>query len=958
LAKIDDQAYEQAKINDANRMMESYVLPMRFPWVHHPPAVKHPPRDIDELQAIISVEDERLVPFDNGTFGYGGFEIGKDRKRVTGVDDDEPEGQEIRAASRRSDDPGTLELTVIAKETSRLPFSSRILPFVAHTSIRRGQIDLASVLTPPSKKKARKIPRAPGAAMLDSSFVVEQADEDMDDSYDEVALEKVKEMSYRHYQAVKASKRRKVEYAENTTKRLNVSVRFGSVSSRSSLFPQITVERKHPLLIEALLPTKINSGSPSKSGEAMRIAKELGSYDCGSTPHPQQKGVTETDKKSTRVSGRTRLVWTSHASHGSSTASYASLLTGQSIEPNERKRPREVEVGIILKGRLLSGAESSMDDLAISSLYQPSDETVSAALDEACGEIPCEDDVFNGICLLDTNKLLSKIARRVRNGSNVHHALDEPFVGPQLECLPLPTGKIMVVCTKPGRLQPSCANNVLNVGSRSKAVSPCEIKCSICWTGSENGSVVEQCIDCSLAAHITCCRDRGERVRLGETVFAWKCAVCSSPELLVARDEESSVNTVPSPGGTKSRRRTTKLPSRFQSDDFEVYDDMKSPAKAAISPRQGIPGRSGSNYPVQSLGPGCMLCPHFGGAMSRASHDIGNGEGGWVHDVCRIWCGRQSDTEKANTISVSTTTRCAICGLVDRETRLNKCPTVKCAADGCLVRFHPMCALIATKLSEKHYKEPVASATDDLERVKERDFYLARLYSLVVLRCTRLERVSGRGGETTEKGSILPVAFCGLHNPNREPTFCGCYPCGAFISSAMRVPPEFTPAEPPEVMHSPPTRGKPTQKKSTGTRRDKKHWSEEEDRQLADLVNQYGVTAWKAISPHMPHRSSKQIRARWCNHLDPGIDRSAWQKWEDRVLLESHISMGNRWTEISKKLGPGRTDSHIKNRWNSSWKRKIVKYLAKKQGIDRADVVLPQKGPLIEFDDIESLLQM
>ncbi|OVA06488.1 SANT/Myb domain [Macleaya cordata] len=115
----------------------------------------------------------------------------------------------------------------------------------------------------------------------------------------------------------------------------------------------------------------------------------------------------------------------------------------------------------------------------------------------------------------------------------------------------------------------------------------------------------------------------------------------------------------------------------------------------------------------------------------------------------------------------------------------------------------------------------------------------------------------------------------------------------------------------------------------------KGQWTDEEDSLLVRLVKQYGVRKWAQIAQKLVGRAGKQCRERWHNHLRPDIKKDTWSEEEERLLVETHQKVGNRWAEIAKRI-PGRTENAIKNHWNATKRRLNSRRKNKKSVSQRA----------------------
>ncbi|KAG8856204.1 hypothetical protein FRB96_006516 [Tulasnella sp. 330] len=105
-----------------------------------------------------------------------------------------------------------------------------------------------------------------------------------------------------------------------------------------------------------------------------------------------------------------------------------------------------------------------------------------------------------------------------------------------------------------------------------------------------------------------------------------------------------------------------------------------------------------------------------------------------------------------------------------------------------------------------------------------------------------------------------------------------------------------------------------------------KQWTTAEDECLVQAVRTYGedTESWKQIAAAVPGRTNKACRKRWKHSLHPSIKKSNWNVEEDELLLDLHMKHPGRWALIASHI-PGRTDDACAKRYCEALDPKLNK---------------------------------
>lgn len=527
---------------------------------------------------------------------------------------------------------------------------------------------------------------------------------------------------------IESRKRRRIDIIGESTEKFTVSIRFGGSSSRSSLWPT-NVSLREPLVLQAKLPPEIPGGRRLDASRAAQEASQLGSYD-------HRHGLPRLSENTKRVrTGRTRLVWTSKQSM-SQRPLHKSLLTGMVIENGQQRRPTDVTVFLKYNACLLTAEKGKAKKLVET---EDADEWAGArytnTVVESALAIADEQEAVDAPkerlqCSFDAATYLDHVNKKTSGASQFIKRRFEPYsvtlekdqlwlkvCPPCLWSHPGEDGVFQVVCSETGKLEGIQRNTNSSENAEGRACKDYPWATSIL-------------LDDMAKQHQACC-------------ICWSDPDAASQQNFIVC---SHCNVQVHPQCYDGKRAFNP---NWSCDSCNDYIEKRKSLPKSLQPRDVRWARV------------CRLCPQYGSAVVR--RQVNDKQSNWVHAFCLTW-------QRSNAFETG------ICVICSKKSEF----LVRCAASGCSLLFHPMCAKIASHVAATNRGMNHTSFCGEVEREEDEDIFLSTQY------CQEVVSVSF--GKKNKR--IIPIAYCGLHNPQRARDRYGLQPGAVHFREATRLPME------------------------------------------------------------------------------------------------------------------------------------------------------------------------
>lgn len=80
-------------------------------------------------------------------------------------------------------------------------------------------------------------------------------------------------------------------------------------------------------------------------------------------------------------------------------------------------------------------------------------------------------------------------------------------------------------------------------------------------------------------------------------------------------------------------------------------------------------------------------------------------------------------------------------------------------------------------------------------------------------------------------------------------------------------------------------------------------WTAAEDAILVEYVTKNGEGNWNTVQKNSGlARCGKSCRLRWANHLRPNLKKGSFSPEEERLILELHAKLGNKWARMAAQV--------------------------------------------------------